>query len=76
MGVYKFYLGPHKSGKKEKYPYLNFLQHSLYHEYFAMSNTHMKQQVIPLDLYQEMSQNIRKYQLGQLHRIETKQIML
>ena len=50
MGVYKFYLGPHKSGKKEKYPYSNFLQHSLYHEYFTMSNTHMKQQVIPLDL--------------------------
>ena len=23
MGVYKFYLGPHKSGKNEKYPYSN-----------------------------------------------------
>ena len=50
MGVYKFYLGPHKSGKKEKHPCSNFLQHSLYHEYFTMSNTHMKQQVILLDL--------------------------
>ena len=29
MGVYKFYLGPHKSGKKEKYPYSNFLQHTV-----------------------------------------------
>ena len=26
MGVYKFYLGPHKSGKKEKYPYSNPLE--------------------------------------------------
>ena len=32
MGVYKFSLGPHKSGRKEKYPYSNPLQHSLYHE--------------------------------------------
>ena len=23
MGVYKFYLGSHKSGKNEKYPYSN-----------------------------------------------------
>ena len=29
MGVYKFYLGPHKSGKKEKYPCSNFLQHTV-----------------------------------------------
>ena len=29
MGVYKFYLGPYKSGKKEKYPYSNFLQHTV-----------------------------------------------
>ena len=50
MGVYKFYLGPHKSRKKEKYPYSNFLQHSLYHEYFTMSSTHMQQQVLLLDL--------------------------
>ena len=29
MGVYKFYLGPHKSEKKEKYSYSNFLQHTV-----------------------------------------------
>ena len=29
MGVHKFYLGPHKSGKKEKYPYSNPLQHTV-----------------------------------------------
>ena len=79
MGVYKFYLGPHKSGKKEKHPYSNFLQHTVS---ITMSNTHMKQQVIPLDLLtstrkcHKISRNIKKYQLGQLHRIETKQIML
>ena len=51
MGVYKFYLGPHKSGKKEKiFLFKPFTTHSLYYEYFAMSNTHMKQQVILFDL--------------------------
>ena len=51
MGVYKFYLGPHKSEKKEKYSYFKlFATHSLYHEYFTMLNTHMQQQVLPLDL--------------------------
>ena len=51
MGGVKFYFGPHKSGKKEKHPYSNFFAtHSLYHEYFTMSNTHMKLQVILLDL--------------------------
>ena len=29
MGVYKFNLGPHKSGKKEKYPYSKFFQHTV-----------------------------------------------
>ena len=29
MGVHKFYLGPNKFGKKEKYPYSNPLQHTV-----------------------------------------------
>ena len=29
MGVDKFYLGAHKSGKKEKYPYSNPLRHTV-----------------------------------------------
>ena len=70
---HKFYLGAHKSGKKEKYPYSNhFTTHSLYHEYFTMSNTHMKQKGVLLDLLN----STRKSQVGQLHRIETKIIML
>ena len=75
MGVYKFYLGEHKSGKKEKYPYSNLLQHTVSimgHGYFTMTNTHMKQQGVLLDLLT----STRKYQVGQLHRIETKIIML
>ena len=28
MGVYKFSLGAHKSGKKEKYPFSNHLLHT------------------------------------------------
>ena len=29
MGVYKFYLGAHESGKKEKYPLFNRLGHTI-----------------------------------------------
>ena len=59
-GVYQFYLDPHKSGKREKYSYSNSLQHAV-SIMRTLSNTHMKQQGVLLDLltstskYQEKS---------------------
>ena len=51
MGDNKFYLSPHNSAKKEKISLFQpFETHCLYQEYFTMSNTHMKQQVVLLDL--------------------------
>jgi len=56
MRVYKFYLGAHKSGKKEKYPLFNHLLHTI----SIMTNVHTKLQGVLLDLLTSHMSNIHE----------------
>ena len=65
MGVYKFYLGAHKSGKEEKNPLFNHLLYTI----SIMTNVQCR--ILTWSSRRFYLTATRKYRVGQLHRIKS-----